>query len=64
MTNGVALNAASVIAVKPVTVMSILAPEATVDGASIVGAPSTVTVVDAVSTGVLTPGVPMVNCNV
>lgn len=60
----VALNDASVIAVKPVTVMSIFAPDAAVNGALIVGAPSTVMVVDAVSTGVLTPAVPMVNCSV
>ncbi len=65
-TNGGALelNVALVISVKPATVMVTLAPDAAAVGAVIVGAPSTVTGTDAVSTGVLTPAVPIVNCSV
>jgi len=58
------LNVAPVIAVKPFTVMVTFAPDAAVAGAVIVGAPSTVIEVDAVSIGVLTPAEPMVTCNV
>lgn len=57
------LNVAVEIAVKPVTVMVTLLPDAAVVGAVIVGAPITVTVVDAVSTGWL-PKLPTVNCSV
>lgn len=58
------LNVAPEIAVKPETVMVTLLPDAADAGATIDGAPSTVTVVDAVSTGVLTPALPIVNCSV
>lgn len=57
-------NVAVEISVRPVTVMVTLLPDAAVVGATIVGAPSTVTLVDAVSTGVLTPALPIVNCSV
>lgn len=58
------LKVAPVIWVKPVTVNVTLLPDATVAGATTDGEPSTVTVVDAVSTGVLLPAVPTWNCSV
>jgi len=58
------LKVALVIAVRPDTVMVTLLPDTAVIGATSDGVPSTVTVVDAVSTGVLTPALPIVTVNV
>lgn len=63
-TKGLLPNVALEMAVNPVTVMETLLPDAAIVGAVIWGAPSTVIVVDAVSIGVLTPAVPIVNCSV